>query len=59
MSAVIPGRPESIPLAERDAAKIALARQSGMEDYNAFVSQLEQDAAVVISDDALARQDLF
>ncbi len=59
VSAVIPGRPESIPLAERDAAKIALAQQSGIEDYNAFVSQLEQDAAVVISDDALARQDLF
>jgi hypothetical protein len=36
-----------------------LAQQSGIEDYNAFVSQLEQDAAVVISDDALARQDLF
>jgi len=59
VSEVIPGRPETIPLAERDAAKIALAQQSGMEDYNAFVSQLEQDAAVVISDDALARQDLF
>lgn len=59
VSAVIPGRPETIPLAERDAAKIALAQQSGVQDYNAFVSQLEQDAAVVISDDALARQDLF
>ena len=59
VSAVIPGRPETIPLAERDAAKVALAQQSGIEDYNAFVSQLEQDAAVVISDDALARQDLF
>ena len=59
VSAVIPGRPKTIPLAERDAAKIALAQQSGIQDYNAFVSQLEQDAAVVISDDALARQDLF
>ena len=59
VSEVIPGRPETIPLAERDAAKVALAQQSGIEDYNAFVSQLEQDAAVVISDDALARQDLF
>lgn len=59
VSAVIPGRPDTIPLAERDAAKIALAQQSGIQDYNAFVSQLEQDAAVVISDAALARQDLF
>ena len=59
VSEVIPGRPETIPLAERDAAKVALAQQSGIEDYNAFVSQLEQDAAVVISDDAVARQDLF
>jgi len=59
VSAVIPGRPESIPLAERDAAKAALAQQSGVEDYTAFVSQLEQDAKIVISDDALTEPELL
>ena len=56
---VVPGRPETIPLAERDAGKTSLTRQSGAEDYNAFVSQLEQDADVAISDDALEAQDFF
>lgn len=59
VSEVIPGRPESIPLAERDAAKAALTQQSGIEDYNALVSQLEQEADIVINDDALAEQDFF
>ncbi|MFQ5983746.1 MAG: hypothetical protein ACE5KS_10295, partial [Woeseiaceae bacterium] len=59
ISEVIPGRPESIPLSERDAAKTALTQQSGVEDYNALVSQLEQHADVVISDDALTEQELF
>lgn len=59
LSAVIPGRPESVPLDERDATKKALAQQSGVEDYTAFVSQLERDAKVIISDDALTGQELF
>jgi peptidyl-prolyl cis-trans isomerase D len=56
---VIPGRPESIPLAERDAGKTTLTQQSGVEDYTAFISQLEQDADIAISDDALAEQEFF
>ena len=56
---VIPGRPESIPLAERDTAKLALVQQSGMEDFNAFVLQLERDAGVIISDNALLEPELF
>lgn len=59
ISAVIPGRPDSIPLAERDSAKTALAQQSGVEDYTAFVSQLEQSAKVTISDDALTQPEIF
>ena len=55
----MPGRPESIPLAERDAGKTKLTAQSGADDYNAFVSQLEQDTDVVVSDDALEEQDFF
>jgi len=56
---VIPGRPELIPLTERDTAKLALIQQSGVEDYNAFVLQLERDAAVIISDNALVEPELF
>jgi peptidyl-prolyl cis-trans isomerase D len=59
VSEVMPGRPESIPLAERDAGKNALTQQSGVEDFNAFVSQLQQDADVVVSDDALTEQEFF
>ena len=59
VESVIPGRPESIPLAERDAGKTTLTTQSGADDYNAFVSQLEQDTDVVVSDDALEEQDFF
>ncbi len=59
ISEVIPGRPESIPLAERDAGKTSLTRQSGIADYTAFVSQLEQEADVAISDSALEVPDFF
>ena len=59
LSEVIPGRPESIPLAERDAGKISLTQQSGNSDYVAFVSQLEADADIAISDSALQTQDIF
>jgi hypothetical protein len=36
-----------------------LTQQSGADDYNAFVSQLERDTDVVVSDDALEEQDFF
>lgn len=59
ISEVIPGRPESIPLAERDAGKTSLTQQSGNADYTAFVSQLEAHADVAISDSALKEPDFF
>ncbi len=59
ISEVIPGRPESIPLAERDAGKTSLTQQSGVADYTAFVSQLEAEADVAISDSALKEPDFF
>jgi peptidyl-prolyl cis-trans isomerase D len=59
LDAVIPGRPESIPLADRDAGKMQLADQSGISDFVAFVQALRADAEVVINEDALAAQDLF
>ncbi len=59
ISDVIPGRPESIPRAERDAGKTSLTQQSGNADYMAFVSQLEADADVAIIESALEQPDFF
>ena len=56
---VLPGRPESIPLAQRDAGKAQLAQDSGIGDYLAFVQSLYNDADVVINQDALEEQDLL
>ena len=59
LEAVLPGRPESIPLAERDAGKLELAQQVGTSEFIAFVEALYNRADIVISEDALAAQDLF
>ena len=59
LDAVIPGRPEAIQLAERDAGKRQLADQSGIGDFVAFVQALRANADVVINQDVLAAQDLF
>jgi peptidyl-prolyl cis-trans isomerase D len=59
LEAVLPGRPESIPLADRDAGKLELALQAGSSDYYAFVEALYDNADVVVSQDALAAQDLL
>ena len=59
IDAVIPGRPESIPVAERDAGKLQLADQSGIGDFVAFVQALRAEADVAINQDVLAAQDLF
>jgi len=59
LDAVIPGRPESIPQADRDAGKEQLVDQYGVGDFVAFVQALRANAEVIISQDALAAQDLF
>lgn len=59
LEAVLPGRPESIPLAQRDAGKAQLAQESGVGDYLAFVQSLYDEAEVVINEDALEEQDLL
>jgi len=59
LDAVLPGRPESIPLAERDQGKLVLAQQSGYGDFQAFVKSLYDDADISINDDLLAASDLF
>jgi hypothetical protein len=56
---ILPGRPEMIPLAERDAGKLQLSSRSGDLDYAAFVSELEKAVDIVRSQDVLERQNLF
>lgn len=59
LDAVIPGRPESIPLAERSTAKDFRAQESGIADFSAFLLSLRENADVVINEDALAGNDVF
>ena len=59
LEAVLPGRPESIPLAQRDAGKAQLAQDSGVGDYLAFLQALYDEADVIINEDALQEQDLL
>ena len=59
LEAVLPGRPESIPLADRDAGKEQLALQAGGADFLAFVESLYTNASVVINQDVVAASDLL
>jgi peptidyl-prolyl cis-trans isomerase D len=59
VDAVIPGQPESIPQADRDAGKEEIVNQYGVGDFVAFVQALRSSAEVIINQDALAAQDLF
>ena len=59
LDAVLPGRPESIPLAERDQGKLMLAQESGIGDFQALVKSLYDNADIVINDDVLAASDPF
>ncbi|HEX7718762.1 MAG TPA: peptidyl-prolyl cis-trans isomerase, partial [Woeseiaceae bacterium] len=57
VTAAVPGRPETIPLAERDAGKLQLAQEAGAADYTAFILELERTADIVRTEDALAESD--
>jgi peptidyl-prolyl cis-trans isomerase D len=59
LEAVLPGRPESIPLEQRDAGKAELAQESGVGDYLAFLQSLYDEADVVVNEDALEEQELL
>lgn len=54
-----PGRPESIPLAERDAGKIRLSEVSGERDFASMLEDLERRATIVKSEDVLAAETNF
>ena len=59
LTEVEPGRPESIPVAERDEAKLQLGQQSGNRDFAALVSDLEAKADIARAEDVLSQQTLF
>ena len=59
VEAVMPGRPEAIPLEERDSGKLQLTDTYGIGDYVAFIQELRTNAEVIINEDMLAAQDLF
>ncbi len=54
-----PGRPESIPVAQRDEGKRGLSAQAGQADYTALVFELERIGDIERNADALAQQSLF
>lgn len=59
VEAVLPGRPEAIPIEQRDAGKAQLTDQSGFGDFVAFVQQLREDAEVIINEDVVAASETF
>ena len=59
VEAVLPGRPESLPVEQRDAGKLQLTDQTGVGEFIAFVQALRADAEVIINDDAIAATDLL
>jgi peptidyl-prolyl cis-trans isomerase D len=59
VNAVFPGRPEAIPLADRDQRKQELENSAGAADYVAFLSELTRNADIERNEDALAEQDFL
>ncbi len=59
LNAVFPGRPEAIPLADRDQRKEDLQNQAGAADYVAFLNELTRNADIERSEDALDEQDFL
>ena len=59
VNAVFPGRPEAIPLADRDQRKEELQNAAGAADYIAFLNQLTRNADIERNEDALDEQDFL
>jgi hypothetical protein len=59
LDAVLAGRPENIPLADRDAGREQLVDKYGVGDFIGFVQALRANADIVINDDLLAVDDLL
>jgi peptidyl-prolyl cis-trans isomerase D len=59
VEAVLPGRPELIPVEQRDSGKVQLTDETGRADFIAFVQALREDAEVIINEDAVAATDFL
>lgn len=59
VAAVQPGRPEAIPLEERDQRKLQLAAESGQADYTALLLELQREAEIVKAEDPLGTGQAF
>lgn len=57
LNAVTPGRPETIPLEERDLRKEELQNTAGAADYVAFVNELTRHSDIERNEDAISEQD--
>ena len=57
INGVFPGRPETIPLEERDQRKEELQNTAGAADYVAFVNELARRADIERNEDVLAEED--
>lgn len=57
VDAVIPGSPDDIPRAERDARKNLLARQTGVREGSAVIANLRNAAKVVVARDLFDQDD--
>mgnify|MGYP001819134488 FL=1 len=54
VEAVLPGRPELIPVEQRDAGKVQLTDQTGLGDFIYFLQALREDAEIIINVDDIA-----
>ena len=59
LDAVLPGQPQSIPLAERDSGKLFRAQNAGFADFSAFLLELRESADIAINEDVLAASDFL
>jgi hypothetical protein len=59
IESVLPGRPESLPVEQRDAGKSQLTDQSGVAEFIAFVQALRESAEVIVNEDAVASTDML
>ena len=59
VEAVLPGRPEALPVEQRDAGKAQLTDQTGIGEFIAFVQALRENADIIINEDAIAATDLL
>ena len=59
IESALPGRPESLPVEQRDAGKRQLTDQVGVAEFIAFVQALRESAEVIVNEDAVASTDML